>query len=106
MPTPKMMIFYFWMPFEEDLYTVSLECFYNIGRCVFWLKSDQHVDVIRHHFHRFYADIRQFRLLQQDLFHHPKDAKIITDGNVYLTDKRHIRLPKLGSVRFKGSERI
>ena len=38
--------------------------------------------------------------------HYPKDAKIITDGNVYLTDKRHVRLPKLGSVRFKGSERI
>lgn len=38
--------------------------------------------------------------------HYRTDAKTITDGNVYLTDRRHIRLPKLGSVRFKGSDRI
>ena len=35
-----------------------------------------------------------------------KDATLISDGNVYLTDKRHIKLPKLGSMRFKGSARI
>lgn len=38
--------------------------------------------------------------------HYKKDATFITDGNVYLSDKRHIMLPKLGSVRFKGSSRI
>lgn len=38
--------------------------------------------------------------------HYKKDATVITDGNVYLSDKRHIMLPKLGSVRFKGSDRI
>ena len=35
-----------------------------------------------------------------------KDAALISDGNVYLTDIRHIKLPKLGSIRFKGSNRI
>ena len=35
-----------------------------------------------------------------------KDDALISDGNVYLTDKRHIKLPKLGSMRFKGSNRI
>lgn len=35
-----------------------------------------------------------------------KDAVLISDGNVYMTDKRHIKLPKLGSMRFKGSNRI
>ena len=38
--------------------------------------------------------------------HYKADAKLIGDSNVYLTDKRHIKLPKLGSVRFKGSDRI
>lgn len=38
--------------------------------------------------------------------HYPKNAASISDGNVYLNDKRHINLPKLGSVRFKGSNRI
>lgn len=38
--------------------------------------------------------------------HYKKGAALITDGNVYLSDRRHIMLPKLGSVRFKGSDRI
>ena len=38
--------------------------------------------------------------------HYKKDSTLISDGNVYLTDKRHIMLPKLGSVRFRGSDRI
>lgn len=38
--------------------------------------------------------------------HYPKDASCISNGNVYLTDKHHIQLPKLGRVRFKGSSRI
>lgn len=38
--------------------------------------------------------------------HYPKDASAVSDGNVYLTDKYHIQLPKLGTVRFAGSERI
>lgn len=38
--------------------------------------------------------------------HYKQDADTIGEGNVYLTDKRHIRLPKLGSVRFNGSDRI
>ena len=37
---------------------------------------------------------------------YPKTACAINDGNIHLTDKRHIKLPKLGSVRFKGSDRI
>ena len=35
-----------------------------------------------------------------------KEYTKISDGNVYLTDKRHIKLPKLGSMRFNGSKRI
>lgn len=38
--------------------------------------------------------------------HYPKNAATVSDGNVYLTDKHHIQLPKLGTVRFAGSERI
>jgi putative transposase len=38
--------------------------------------------------------------------HYPKEASVVSDGNVYLTDKCHIQLPKLGTVRFAGSERI
>lgn len=38
--------------------------------------------------------------------HYPKNASSVSDGNVYLTDKCHIQLPKLGTVRFAGSERI
>jgi putative transposase len=38
--------------------------------------------------------------------HYKQDAEVITDGNVYLTDRRHIMLPKLKSVRFKASDRI
>ena len=38
--------------------------------------------------------------------HYPKEALCISDGNVYLTDKRHIQLPKLGVIRFAGSDRI
>lgn len=38
--------------------------------------------------------------------HYPKEALAVSDGNVYLTDKCHIQLPKLGTVRFAGSERI
>lgn len=38
--------------------------------------------------------------------HYPKNASFVSDGNVYLTDKCHIQLPKLGTVRFAGSERI
>ena len=38
--------------------------------------------------------------------HYPKDASCISDGNVYLTDKHHIMLPKLGRIRFSGSHRI
>ena len=33
-----------------------------------------------------------------------KAAKCISDGNVHLLDKEHIQLPKLGSVKFKGSD--
>lgn len=33
-----------------------------------------------------------------------KAAKHISDGNVHLLDKEHIQLPKLGSVKFKGSD--
>lgn len=33
-----------------------------------------------------------------------KAAKRIFDGNVHLLDKEHIQLPKLGSVKFKGSD--
>ena len=33
-----------------------------------------------------------------------KAAKCISDGNVHLLDKEHIKLPKLGSVKFKGSD--
>lgn len=33
-----------------------------------------------------------------------KAAKRISDGNVHLLDKEHIQLPKLGSVKFKGSD--
>ncbi len=38
--------------------------------------------------------------------HYPKDALCISDGNVYLTDRHHIQLPKLGVIRFAGSDRI
>lgn len=38
--------------------------------------------------------------------HYPKGALRISDGNVYLTDKCHIQLPKLGVIRFAGSKRI
>lgn len=38
--------------------------------------------------------------------HYYKDASLITQGNIHLDEKRHITLPKLGSVRFKGSDRI
>ena len=38
--------------------------------------------------------------------HYPKDAATVFDGNVYLIDQCHIQLPKLGTVRFAGSERI
>ena len=33
-----------------------------------------------------------------------KAAKCISDGNVHLLDKEHIQLPKLGAVKFKGSD--
>lgn len=36
--------------------------------------------------------------------HYSKNAKCISDGNVHLLDKEHIQLPKLGSVKFKGSD--
>ena len=38
--------------------------------------------------------------------HYPAGAERIGDGNVYLTDARHIQLPKLGRIRFAGSERV
>ena len=38
--------------------------------------------------------------------HYPSGASRISDGNVYLADDRHIMLPKLGCVRFKGSRKI
>lgn len=38
--------------------------------------------------------------------HYPAKAERIGDGNVYLTDARHIQLPKLGRIRFSGSDRI
>ena len=38
--------------------------------------------------------------------HYPKGASRISDGNVYLVDKSHIKLPKLGVIRFAGSNRI
>lgn len=38
--------------------------------------------------------------------HYPKNASCISDGNVYLIDKHHIKLPKLGQIRISGSQRI
>lgn len=38
--------------------------------------------------------------------HYPKDAATVFDGNVYLIDQCHIQLPKLGTIRFSGSDRI
>ena len=38
--------------------------------------------------------------------HYPAGAECIGDGNVYLTDARHIQLPKLGRIRFAGSDRV
>lgn len=38
--------------------------------------------------------------------HYQMDDKLISDGNVYLTNRKHIQLPKLGNVKFKGSDRI
>ena len=37
--------------------------------------------------------------------HYRKDAKTISDCNVYLTDSSHITVPKLGRVKFKCSKK-